>query len=194
MQHHPSPIKFLTTKKFQRKKEMLENKHFSGPTSFAGICSPPMSNSSKNSPPVEIRSRALRYDSAGSSGGTRGGNVSFSDGTHFGWHSNFNSSLQDSNLSPVRRPADSAGIIKSKSGHAIGHHHWASEDKCESSFYEKPDCNGKTTLEGGVPKQTLSQPKTLLYDSTVGFLGSENGAGSRKSSNSDSFEGIDNEM
>lgn len=174
MQHHPSPIKFLTTKKFQRKKEMLENKHFSGPTSFAGICSPPMSNSSKNSPPVEIRSRALRYDSAGSSGGTRGGN--------------------DSNLSPVRRPADSAGIIKSKSGHAIGHHHWASEDKCESSFYEKPDCNGKTTLEGGVPKQTLSQPKTLLYDSTVGFLGSENGAGSRKSSNSDSFEGIDNEM
>ncbi|XP_038111335.1 centrosomal protein of 104 kDa isoform X1 [Culex quinquefasciatus] len=178
----------------QRKKEMLENKHFSGPTSFAGICSPPMSNSSKNSPPVEIRSRALRYDSAGSSGGTRGGNVSFSDGTHFGWHSNFNSSLQDSNLSPVRRPADSAGIIKSKSGHAIGHHHWASEDKCESSFYEKPDCNGKTTLEGGVPKQTLSQPKTLLYDSTVGFLGSENGAGSRKSSNSDSFEGIDNEI
>ncbi|XP_065080459.1 centrosomal protein of 104 kDa isoform X2 [Ochlerotatus camptorhynchus] len=146
----------------QRKKEMLENKHFSGPSAFGGLCSPPMSNSSKNSPPVEIRSRGLRYDSAGSAGRTI-----------------------DSHSSPVRRP-DSAGIIKSKSGHAIGHHHWANEDKCESSYYDKRNCNGKD--------QKLSQPKTMIYDSTVGFLGSENGGGSRKSSNSDSFEGIDNEI
>ncbi|XP_021702895.1 centrosomal protein of 104 kDa isoform X1 [Aedes aegypti] len=167
----------------QRKKEMLESKQFSGPNAFGGICSPPMSNSSKNSPPVEIRSRAMRYDSAGSAGRTI---VSFSDDKNTSWQSSFNSlKLQDSHLSPVRRP-DSAGIIKSKSGHAIGHHHWASEDKCESSYYEKPSCNGK--------EQKLSQPKTMIYDSTVGFLGSENGAGSRKSSNSDSFEGIDNEI
>ncbi|XP_062548143.1 centrosomal protein of 104 kDa isoform X2 [Armigeres subalbatus] len=167
----------------QRKKEMLESKQFSGPNAFGGISSPPMSNSSKNSPPVEVRNRALRYDSAGSTGRTI---VSFSDDKNSNGQSNFNSlKLQDSHLSPVRRP-DSAGIIKSKSGHAIGHHHWTSEDKCESSYYEKPSCNGK--------EQKLSQPKTMLYDSTVGFLGSENGGGSRKSSNSDSFDGIDNEI
>lgn len=161
---------------------MLESKQFSGPNAFGGISSPPMSNSSKNSPPVEVRNRALRYDSAGSTGRTI---VSFSDDKNSNGQSNFNSlKLQDSHLSPVRRP-DSAGIIKSKSGHAIGHH-WTSEDKCESSYYEKPSCNGK--------EQKLSQPKTMLYDSTVGFLGSENGGGSRKSSNSDSFDGIDNEM
>lgn len=162
---------------------MLENKHFSGPSAFGGVYSPPMSNSSKNSPPVEIRSRGLRYDSAGSAGRTI---VSFSDGTNPSWQSSFNSlKLQDSHSSPVRRP-DSAGIIKSKSGHAIGHHHWANEEKCESSFFDKRNCNGKD--------QKLSQPKTMIYDSTVGFLGSENGGGSRKSSNSDSFDGIDNEM
>lgn len=174
----------LTIFLFQRKKEMLECKQYSGPNAFGGICSPPNSNSSKNSPPVEIRSRAMRYDSAGSAGRAI---VSFCDDKNASWQSNFNSlKLQDSHLSPVRRP-DSAGIIKSKSGHAIGHHHWASEDKCESSYYEKPSCNGKD--------QKLSQPKTMIYDSTVGFLGSsENGGGSRKSSNSDSFEGIDNEM
>ncbi|XP_055642781.1 centrosomal protein of 104 kDa isoform X2 [Toxorhynchites rutilus septentrionalis] len=159
----------------QRKKEMLESKQFSGPTTFAGISSPPMSNSSKNSPPVEIRNRALRYDSSAGSGSGAGGRVI------------------DTNSSPLRRP-DPAGIIKSKSGHAIGQHHWASEDKCEGSYYQKPDCNGKdTVLDGGV-NQKLSQPKTMIYDSTVGFLVSDNGTGSRKSSNSDSFEGIDNEI
>ncbi|XP_053696322.1 centrosomal protein of 104 kDa [Sabethes cyaneus] len=176
----------------QRKKEMLENKQFSGPTSFAGISSPPMSNSSKSSPPVEVRSRALRYDSAGAVGRSI---VSFSDSTHSCWQSELSSlKLQDSNLSPVRRP-DSAGIIKSKSGHAIGHHHhhhWSGEERCESSYYEKPDCNGKDMEVGS--KQKLSQPRTMIYDSTVGFLESENGAGSRKSSNSDSFEGSDNEI
>ncbi|XP_058452384.1 centrosomal protein of 104 kDa isoform X2 [Malaya genurostris] len=175
----------------QRKKEMLESKQFSGPTTFAGICSPPMSNSSKNSPPVEIRSRGLRHDSAGGGGRSI---VSFSDGIHSSWQSELSSlKLQDSNSSPVRRP-DSAGIIKSKSGHAIGHHHhWSGEDRFESSYYEKPDCNGKD-LDGKM-KQTLSQPKTMIYDSITGFMGSENGgASSRKSSNSDSFEGSDNEI
>ncbi|XP_058824558.1 centrosomal protein of 104 kDa isoform X2 [Topomyia yanbarensis] len=175
----------------QRKKEMLESKQFSGPTTFAGICSPPMSNSSKNSPPVEVRSRGLRHDGAGGGGRSI---VSFFDGTHSSWQSELSSlKLQDSNSSPVRRP-DSAGIIKSKSGHAIGHHHhWSGEDRFESSYYEKPDCNGKDL--DGRGKQNLSQPKTMIYDSTAGFLSSENGGvSSRKSSNSDSFEGSDNEI
>ncbi|XP_055596742.1 centrosomal protein of 104 kDa isoform X2 [Uranotaenia lowii] len=147
----------------QRKKDMLENKQYNGPNPYAGICSPPMSSSSKNSPPVEMRNRAY-------TGGSSSRTI-------------------DSNSSPVRRP-DSAGIIKSKSGHAIGHHHhhWPTASEFES------DSNGKDFAS--VVQQKLSQPKTLIYDSTIGFLGSaENGAaGSRKSSNSDSFEAMENEI
>ncbi|XP_058124047.1 centrosomal protein of 104 kDa [Anopheles ziemanni] len=195
----------------QRKKEMLENKQFCGPASFAGICSPPMSSSSKSSPPVEIRNKNLRYD-----GRTI---VSFSDNQTPGWQSSFSSmKLQDTNSSPVRRlDATTAGIIKSKSGHAIGHHgQWASTGIGSSgddghrdgsgSYYDKLDgsssghCNGKDAGSGTLDRsrQKLSQSKTNMYDSTIGFLpgvvAPENGAGSRKSSNSDSFDGIENEI
>ncbi|XP_049547873.1 centrosomal protein of 104 kDa isoform X1 [Anopheles darlingi] len=206
----------------QRKKEMLENKQFYGPTSFAGICSPPMSGSSKSSPPVEIRNKNQRYD-----GRTI---VSFSDG-QTGVQSSFSSmKLQDTHSSPVRRlDATTAGIIKSKSGHAIGHHgHWTTvagaglgagssggcddtasnnRDSNGSTYYDKLDtgtgngrlqCNGKTaTSVATVARQKLTQHKTNMYDSTIGFLpgsGTENGAGSRKSSNSDSFDGIESEI
>ncbi|XP_058059903.1 centrosomal protein of 104 kDa [Anopheles bellator] len=193
----------------QRKKEMLENKQFCGPVSFSGICSPPMSSSSKSSPPVEARNKAhQRYD-----GRTI---VSFSD-TQTGWQSSFSSmKLQDTHSSPVRRlDATTAGIIKSKSGHAIGQHgQWTTattgtgttgtgddggtRDSNGSTYYDKLDtgtglslCNGKNA-----GRQKLSQHKTNMYDSTIGFLpgteGTENG--SRKSSNSDSFEGIDSEI
>uniref|UniRef100_A0A182LZ57 TOG domain-containing protein n=1 Tax=Anopheles culicifacies TaxID=139723 RepID=A0A182LZ57_9DIPT len=189
----------------QRKKDMLENKQFCGPVSFAGICSPPMSSSSKSSPPVEIRNKN-RYD-----GRTI---VSFSDTQTGSWQSSFSSmKLQDTHSSPVRRlDATTAGIIKSKSGHAIGHHApWTmadapitsatvdlegARDSNGSAYYDKLDsvgghCNGKDR-----PK--LSQHKTAMYDSTIGFLpgttGPENGSGSRKSSNSDSFDGIESEI
>ncbi|XP_035904417.1 centrosomal protein of 104 kDa isoform X1 [Anopheles stephensi] len=191
----------------QRKKEMLENKQFCGPVSFAGICSPPMSSSSKSSPPVEIRNKS-RYD-----GRTI---VSFSDTQTGSWQSSFSSmKLQDTHSSPVRRlDATTAGIIKSKSGHAIGHHgQWAMADAPVTSatvdlesardsnggaYYDKLEpvagghCNGKDR-----PK--LSQHKTAMYDSTIGFLpgtagAPENGSDSRKSSNSDSFEGIESEI
>uniref|UniRef100_A0A182PQ22 Angiotensin-converting enzyme n=1 Tax=Anopheles epiroticus TaxID=199890 RepID=A0A182PQ22_9DIPT len=195
----------------QRKKDMLENKQFCGPASFTGICSPPMSSSSKSSPPVEIRNKNHRYD-----GRTI---VSFSDTQTGSWQSSFSSmKLQDTHSSPVRRlDATTAGIIKSKSGHAIGHHgQWAladsppvvaapidavetSRDSNGGAYYDKLEplpnaghCNGKDR-----PK--LSQHKTAMYDSTIGFLpgagsGPENGTGSRKSSNSDSFDGIENEI
>uniref|UniRef100_A0A182J1Y5 TOG domain-containing protein n=1 Tax=Anopheles atroparvus TaxID=41427 RepID=A0A182J1Y5_ANOAO len=195
----------------QRKKEMLENKQFCGPASFAGICSPPMSSSSKSSPPVEIRNKSQRYE-----GRTI---VSFSDNQTPGWQSSFSSmKLQDTNSSPVRRlDATTAGIIKSKSGHAIGHHgQWATTGISSTgddgsrdgsgAYYDKLDggsghCNGKEAGSGTLARlsrQKLSQSKTNMYDSTIGFLpgaaAPENGAGSRKSSNSDSFEGIENEI
>uniref|UniRef100_A0AAG5DUW0 TOG domain-containing protein n=1 Tax=Anopheles atroparvus TaxID=41427 RepID=A0AAG5DUW0_ANOAO len=174
----------------QRKKEMLENKQFCGPASFAGICSPPMSSSSKSSPPVEIRNKSQRYEGR----------------------------TIDTNSSPVRRlDATTAGIIKSKSGHAIGHHgQWATTGISSTgddgsrdgsgAYYDKLDggsghCNGKEAGSGTLARlsrQKLSQSKTNMYDSTIGFLpgaaAPENGAGSRKSSNSDSFEGIENEI
>lgn len=188
---------------------MLENKQFCGPTSFTGICSPPMSSSSKSSPPVEIRNKSQRYD-----GRTI---VSFSDTQTGSWQSSFSSmKLQDTHSSPVRRlDATTAGIIKSKSGHAIGHHHgqWAMADsppvtsvpvEVESArdsnggaYYDKLEPLGNTC--NGKDRPKLSQHKTAMYDSTIGFLpggsaGAENGTGSRKSSNSDSFDGIENEM
>ncbi|XP_040166236.1 centrosomal protein of 104 kDa isoform X1 [Anopheles arabiensis] len=193
----------------QRKKDMLENKQFCGPTSFTGICSPPMSSSSKSSPPVEIRNKSQRYD-----GRTI---VSFSDTQTGSWQSSFSSmKLQDTHSSPVRRlDATTAGIIKSKSGHAIGHHHgqWAMADsppvtsvpvEVESArdsnggaYYDKLEPLGTTC--NGKDRPKLSQHKTAMYDSTIGFLpggsaGAENGTGSRKSSNSDSFDGIENEI
>ncbi|XP_035781687.1 centrosomal protein of 104 kDa-like isoform X2 [Anopheles albimanus] len=186
----------------QRKKEMLENKQFYGPAPFAGICSPPMSGSSKSSPPVEIRNKNQRYEGR----------------------------TIDTHSSPVRRlDATTAGIIKSKSGHAIGHHgHWTTvasaatglaasasgdddpasnnRDSNGSAYYDKLDTrtsngrvsNGKSVASvAAAARQKLTQHKTNMYDSTIGFLpgsGTENGAGSRKSSNSDSFEGIENEI
>ena len=127
---------------------MQESKYCTGASSMmmSGILSPPHSNSSKSSPPVEIRHKFLKYEGRA--------NVSFLD--------------EHQDTSPERRLE--MGIVKSKSGHAIGNH-WS-----ESSYYEKKDHMKKDVEE------------KLNHNGAA-----TNNGNSRKSSNSDSLEGSETE-
>lgn len=88
-------------------------------------------------------------------------------------------------------------IMKSKSGHALGQMIDDDDSKDNGLYYydSLEQCNGKDLDKFKPNPYNLSQQKTLLYDSTLGFIGNneENGS-SRQSSNSDSFEASDNEM
>lgn len=157
----------------QRKKEMMQgNKSCLGPN-FDTI-SPPATSSAKQSPPVEIRSKNVKYESRTHFGFGNMGNMNkvrddkvtkkyfllFFFLKHKVLESSLNSmKLNDRNSSPVRRRAEGR-ILKSKSGNCI-----------EQVFLEQ-------------------KPITSLLENGNGKVKID----SRKSSNSDSFEEPDVEL
>jgi hypothetical protein len=169
---------------FQRKREMLENanKQKINNHLFAQL-SPPLTNSSsKSSPPMEPKNKS--------------NSVSFAFTEPKTMESSFNSlKLGERTSSPSpSRPVD-LKIMKSKSGTSIGHHMTDYvKNNGNATYYEaEHGLNGKCDEKLGI---NLTQHKTLMFDSFIGFLGDGNGSGSRKSSNSnsDSLEAADREM